>query len=55
MQWHTQADTINTNIKVEVNFTLPELSMTNVVMWECHRDDSANGSCNMILGRDILT
>ena len=31
MQWHTQAGNITNNIKVAVDFTLPELSATNVV------------------------
>ena len=30
MQWHTQTYNINTNLKVEVGFTLPELSATGV-------------------------
>ena len=29
MQWHTQAGNITTNIKVEIDFTLTELSATN--------------------------
>ena len=55
MQWHTQAGNITTNIKVEVDFTLPTLSATNVVMCKCHMDDSAKGRYYMILGRDIFT
>ena len=55
MQWHTQAGNITTNIKVEVDFTLPALSATNVVMWKCHMDDSAKGRYDIIVGRDILT
>ena len=31
MQWHTQAVNITTNIKVKIDFTLTELSETNVV------------------------
>ena len=31
MQWNTQAGNINTNIDVEVDFTLSELIATNVV------------------------
>ena len=30
MQWHTQTNNINTNLKFEVGFTLPELSATGV-------------------------
>ena len=31
MKWHTQAGNITTNIKVKIDFTLTELSETNVV------------------------
>ena len=55
MQWHTQAVNITNNIKVKVYFTLPALSMTNVVTWKCHVDDSARGRYDMILGQYILT
>ena len=55
MQWHTQSGNITTNLKVEVKFTLPELSATNVVTWKCHVDDSDKGRNCMILGIDILT
>ena len=34
MKWHTQAGNINTNLKFEVNFTLPALSMTNGGTWK---------------------
>ena len=54
MQWHTQDLNITTNLKVKVVFSLPALSTTNVVMWKCHMDDSAQGRYDMILGRDIL-
>ena len=55
MQWQTQARNINTNIKVNVDFTLPELSATNVVTWKCHEDDSDKGGYDMILVRYLLT
>ena len=51
MQFHTQAGNIPTDLKVEVDFTLPELSTTNVVTWKCHVDYSAKGRYDMILGR----
>ena len=54
MQWHMQAGNLTTKFKVKVDFTLPALSATNVVTWNCHLDDSAKGRYNMILGRDIL-
>ena len=43
---HTQADNITTDVKVEVDFTVPELITTNVVMWKYH--------FNEIKGRDLL-
>ena len=54
MQWHTEAGNITTNIKVEVNFTVPKLSATNVVTWKFHVDDSAKGIYDMILGKYLL-
>ena len=55
MQWHTQVGNITTNIKVKVDFALPALIATNVVMWKFHVDYSAKGRYDIILGRDILT
>ena len=55
MQWQTQAGNITTNLKVNVDFTLPALSANNVVTWNCHVDDSAKGRHDIILGRDLLT
>ena len=43
MQCNTQARNIKTNLKVKVDFTLPALSMTDFVTWNCHVDDSAKG------------
>ena len=54
MQWYTQASNISTNLKVKVNFTLPELSATNLVTWKYNVDDSAKGRYNMILGKYLL-
>ena len=55
MQWHTQAGNITTNLKVNIDFTLPALSTTNVMTWKYHVGDSAKGRYYMILGRDLLT
>ena len=55
MQWHTQTGNITTNLKVEVDFTLPALSAKNVVTCKFHVDDSAKDRYDMILGRYILT
>ena len=55
MQWHTQAVSISTNLKVNIDMILPELSVTKIVMWNCHVDDSAEGRYYVVLGRYILT
>ena len=55
IQWQTKAGNITTNFKVEVDFTLPALSTTNVLTWKCDVDNSARGRYNMFLGRDLLT
>ena len=55
IQWHTQAGSITNNLKVNIDFTLPELSATEIVTWNCHVDDLAKGRYDIILGRDILT
>ena len=55
MQWNTQARNITTNLKVNIDLTLPALSATDVVTWNCHVDDSAKGGYDMILGGYILT
>ena len=49
MQWNTQSGNITVNIKVEVDFTLPELSAMNAVTWKCHMYDSAKGRYDTIL------
>ena len=54
IQWHTQGGNITTNIRVKIDFTLPELSATNVMTWNFHVGDSAKGGYPMILGRDRL-
>ena len=55
MQWQTQAGKITTNSKVRIDFTLTEISATEIVMWNCHVDESSKGIYDMILGRDLLT
>ena len=55
MQCHTQAKIITINLTVELYFTLPELSETNVVTCDCHVYDSAKGRYDIILGRYLLT
>ena len=55
MQRHMQAGNITTNINVQIDFILPELSATKIVTWNCHMNYSATGRYDMVLGRDILT
>ena len=47
-QWHTQAENITTNHKVNVDFTLPALSTTNSVTWKCHANEYAKGRYDMM-------
>ena len=53
MQWHMQAENITNNLNIKVDFTLTALSATNVVTWDCHVDDSAKDSYDIILGQDL--
>ena len=55
MQWNMQAGGITTNLKVKIDFTLPELSATVIMTWNFYVDDSDNSRYDMILGRDLLT
>ena len=55
MKWQTQVGNITNNLKVKIDFTLPEFSATKNLMSNCHVDDSAKGRYNMILGRALLT
>ena len=47
MQWHTQDVNITTNINIDKDITLTELSVKKII--------SAKGIYNMILGRYLLT
>ena len=55
MQWHMQAGNITTKLNVEVYFTLPALSSSNVMIWKFHVNAYANGRYDIILGIYILT
>ena len=46
---------ITTNLRVEVYFTLPEISVTKIVTWEYNVDDSTRCRYDIILGRYLLT
>ena len=52
--WETQAGKFTTSKKVNVDFCLPKFSATKIVVWECHVDESTNGTYDIILGRDLL-
>ena len=55
MQWNIQAGKITTNLKVNIEFSLPEVSVTKNATWNFHDDDSIKIRYDMILRRDILT
>ena len=55
MQCHMQSGIIINNLKLKIDFTLPEHSVTEIVTWNCHVDDSSKGRYDMVLGRDLLT
>ena len=55
IKWNTQALKITTNMKVKIDFTLPELSATKIMMWNCHVDESTKDRYETILGRYIFT
>ena len=40
MQWHMQVGNITTNLKVIIDFTLPEFSAMEIVTWEYHVHES---------------
>ena len=54
IKWNTQLGRTTTNLKVKIDFTLPDLNDMNVVTWNFHVDDSSKGRYDMILGRDPL-
>ena len=54
IQWHNQAGSITTNLKVNMDFTLPGHSATKTVIWNFHVDNLDKGRYDIILGRDIL-
>ena len=49
------ADSITTNIKVKIGFTLTGLSTKKIGRWNFHVDDSAKGRYDMVLDRELLT
>ena len=55
MQKHAQVGNITTNMRVKIDFTLPELSATIIVAYNFHVNESTKGRYDIILGRYILT
>ena len=55
MQCHTQSGRITFNIKVGIDFTLLQTSVTKILTWKFHVHDSAKGRYDMILDRYLLT
>ena len=55
MQKHAQVGNITTNMRVKIDFTLPELSAKIIVEWNFHVNDSTKVRYDIILGRYILT
>ena len=55
MQWHTQAGNITTNLKVKIDFNLPEFSLKKIVTCDFHVNDFFKSRYDMTLGRYILT
>ena len=53
--WKTQAGKFTTPKKVNIEFFLPEFSVTKIVTWECHVNEYTISRYEMILGRDLLT
>ena len=53
MQWHTQVGNTITNMRVKIYFTLPELSETIIVAWNCHLNNSNKGRYDIVLGLNL--
>ena len=46
---------ITNNLKVKIIFTLPDFSVTNILTWNYHMDESNKGRYDMILCGNIST
>ena len=55
MQKHAQVGNITTNMRVKIDFTLPEPIAKIIVGWNFHVNDSTKVRYDIILGRYILT
>ena len=43
MQWHMQVVSLTKNMIDKIDFILPEFSMTKIMTWDCHVDESTEG------------
>ena len=55
MQWKMQPSIIKMNQKVRIDFTLPEISVTQMMTRNYHMNAYNKIRYDMILGRDILS
>jgi hypothetical protein len=56
--WNTVGGQFVTNLQREVQFTLPEFSISKVIQWVCHEDPKPlrkNAQYDMIIGEDSLS
>ena len=54
VQCHTKVGKLTTSLKVKIDFTLPELSVTEIAALIFHLDDSTKIKYHMILGGYLL-
>ena len=50
IQCNTQVGSITTNLKVKIDFTLPDISATKIATCDFHVEDSSEGRYEIILG-----
>ena len=54
--WNTVGGHFEINLQREVNFTLPEFSMSKVTQWVCHSNTlRKNAQHDMTIGADLLS
>ena len=50
----TQVGNMTNNLKVEIDWTIPEFSTTKIFIWDFLADDFAKERYDMVLGKYIL-
>ena len=55
VKWIIQAGNLTTHFMVNIELSLPDISVMKIVAWECHVDNSTAGRYGTIIGRDLLT